>query len=181
MILVLGGAKSGKTSFAERTAENLAGENGGRVVYLASAQAWDDEMKLRIRRHQESRPDQWETIEEPLNVPEALRKADLREGDAVLFDCLTLWLTNILMSLGEDFPRSRAEESIASAVDSFIKVCRELPCEVITVSNLVEQGLVSPNFLGRIFQDLTGESHQKLAAASSEVYQVIAGLPRRLK
>ncbi len=181
MILVLGGAKSGKTAFAENQAETLAASGSGRIIYLASAQAWDEEMKIRISRHQASRPEHWETIEEPIHVPEALTGAGLEKGDAVLFDCLTLWLTNILMSLGDDFPRIEAEEKINTAVSAFIKSCDSLPCQVIVVSNLVEQGLVSPNYLGRLFQDFSGQSHQKLASVADAVYHVIAGLPQRLK
>ncbi|MBF9017649.1 MULTISPECIES: bifunctional adenosylcobinamide kinase/adenosylcobinamide-phosphate guanylyltransferase [unclassified Oceanispirochaeta] len=181
MILILGGAKSGKTAYAENAAAELALKNNGRVIYLASAQAWDDEMKLRIKRHRESRPENWITLEETLSVPEKILEFQAKKGDVILFDCLTLWLTNLLMELGDDFKQIEAEELISRRVSDFIKALDDFPGEIIVVSNLVEQGLVSPNFLGRIFQELCGRSHQTLAASASEVYHVIAGLAQRLK
>jgi adenosylcobinamide kinase / adenosylcobinamide-phosphate guanylyltransferase len=181
MILILGGAKSGKTAFAEDMAGKLALKNQGRVIYLASAQAWDNEMKLRIKRHQDSRPKNWITLEEPLAVPETILDFHAEEGDVVLFDCLTLWLTNLLMSLNDDFRQEEAEELIKGRISDFLKSLDNFPGEIIVVSNLVEQGLVAPNFLGRIFQELCGHSHQTLAASSADVYHVIAGIPQRLK
>ncbi|MDC7232413.1 MAG: bifunctional adenosylcobinamide kinase/adenosylcobinamide-phosphate guanylyltransferase [Spirochaetales bacterium] len=181
MILILGGSKSGKTAFAEEKAASLAAETRGRVIYLASAQAWDDEMKIRIQRHKESRPSNWMTLEEPLSVPEAVLNLKGKDTDVILFDCLTLWLTNLLMELGEDFKQTEAEDLINSRVQDFLNAAAAFPGTVIVVSNLVEEGLVSPHFLGRIFQELSGRSHQALAAASQEVYHVVAGLPGRIK
>lgn len=181
MILILGGAKSGKTSFAETAAASYADKNNGRVIYLASAQAWDDEMKLRIQRHQLSRPDHWITLEEPYNIPEKIVEFESKQGDVILFDCLTLWLTNLLMKLGEEFKQEDAETMISDRISALKRAADEFPGELIVVSNLVEQGLVSPNFLGRIFQEICGRSHQTLGASASEVYHIIAGLPQRLK
>lgn len=181
MILILGGAKSGKTAFAEVFAKKLVHKNQGRVIYLASAQAWDDEMSLRIRRHQDSRPKNWITLEEPLAVPEKIASFPAKEGDIILFDCLTLWLSNLIMSLGDDFKQEDAEKLIIGRVSDFVNSVENFPGEILVVSNLVEQGLVSANFLGRIFQELCGRSHQTLAASALEVYHVIAGLPQRLK
>ena len=180
MILVLGGSKSGKTAYAEKRAAELAAERNGRVVYLASAQAWDEEMKLRIKRHQDSRPADWITHEEAIDIPEALLQYS-EEDRVVLFDCLTLWLSNLLMELGDDFRQEEAEEALERAIERFIKAADQCRCEIIVVSNLVELGLVAPSFLGRIFQEIAGRSHQRLASVSREVWQVTAGLPGRLK
>ncbi len=180
MILVLGGTKSGKTAYAENRAAEIAAKRNGQVVYLASAKAWDDEMKLRIQRHQDSRPADWITHEEPLNIAEVLGIYPEKEK-VVLFDCLTLWLTNLLMELGEDFTQAEAEDALGAALERFICAAEQWECEIIVVSNLVETGLVAPSFLGRIFQEIAGRSHQRLASVSSEVWQVTAGLPWRLK
>lgn len=181
MILILGGAKSGKTSYAENTAAAYASRNKGRVIYLASAQAWDDEMKLRIRRHQESRPAHWLTLEEPVFVPDVISKCKAEAGDALIFDCLTLWITNLLMGLGEEFKQEDAETLISDNIAALIRAAEEFSGEIYIVSNLVEHGLISPHFLGRIFQEICGKSHQTLAASSSEVYHIIAGISQRLK
>ncbi|MDA3956757.1 bifunctional adenosylcobinamide kinase/adenosylcobinamide-phosphate guanylyltransferase [Oceanispirochaeta sp.] len=181
MILVLGGVKSGKTSWAESTAAHWAEKNRGEVVYLASARAWDDEMKLRIKRHQQSRPEEWQTIEEPLDISGVLKRDDLNAKNIVIFDCLTLWLTNLLMDHGEDFTQEEAEDLVQLKMNELMRAVEEFPGEIIVISNLVEQGLVSPHFLGRIFQEIAGRCHQLLAGESEEVFHMIAGIPQRLK
>jgi len=181
MILILGGTKSGKTSFAEKTADEIARSTGRNVVYLATAQAWDDEMKLRIRRHQDSRPAEWITLEEPLDMEAALQRKVCREGNVILMDCLTLWVTNILMTLGEDFRQEEAEDTVLSRLEVFLEKIDGCPGEFLIVSNQVENGLVSPNFLGRIFQEIAGRCHQIIAARADQVYLVTAGLPQPLK
>jgi len=182
MILVLGGIKSGKTSWAEKYAAQWASRREmGQVVYLASALAWDDEMKLRIHRHKQSRPEGWLTIEEPLNIAQVLSHSGLGKNDIVIFDCLTLWLTNLLMGLDENFEQEAAEMLIESELGKVLCSIKEFPGEVIVISNLVETGLVSPHFLGRIFQELAGRSHQRLASESDETILITAGLPQWLK
>ncbi|QEN07517.1 bifunctional adenosylcobinamide kinase/adenosylcobinamide-phosphate guanylyltransferase [Oceanispirochaeta crateris] len=181
MIFVLGGVKSGKTSWAENRAAQWALRNNGTVVYLASARAWDDEMKLRIHRHKLSRPKEWETIEEPLHITDVLKGTDFSSKHIVLFDCLTLWMTNLLMELGDKFSQEEAEDHILKAISEFLEASNTFPGEIIVISNQVENGLISPNFLGRIFQELAGRSHQMIARESKEVIQMIAGLPQRIK
>ncbi len=181
MILVLGGTKSGKTGFAERTAEAYSQKHNCPVVYLATAQAWDEEMKIRIRRHQESRPDHWITFEEPRDILSVFESDALQQNTVVLLDCLTMWITNLLMDLGEDLTKEEAEEAVLSKLTGFLKRASSYKGEVIIVSNLVEVGLISPHFLGRTFQDLAGKSHQMIAAAAQEVYQITAGLALKLK
>ena len=181
MILVLGGTKSGKTVFAEKTAETYAMKHNCPVVYLATAQAWDEEMETRIRRHQESRPDHWITLEEPRDIQSVFDSDALQQDTVVLLDCLTMWITNLLMDLGEDYTKKEAEEAVFSELERFLKRASSYKGEIIIVSNLVEVGLISSHVLGRTFQDLAGKSHQMTAAAAQEVYQITAGLPLKLK
>ena len=165
----------------KRTAEAYSQKHNCPVVYLATAQAWDEEMKTRIRKHQESRPDHWITLEEPRDIQSVFDNDTLQQNTVVLLDCLTMWITNILMDLGEDFTKDEAEEVVFSELEGFLKRASSYEGEIIIVSNLVEVGLLSHHFLGRTFQDLAGKSHQMAAAAAQEVYQITAGLPLKLK
>ena len=187
MILVLGGTKSGKSSFASHRAEER--EHLGGVAYLATARAGDEEMRMRIRRHQAERPVHWLTVEEPEDPAAYFRSLNDEDGPAtVLLDCLTLWLTNLLAPLGDEPDRVRALETGTAAAADLIEAVKAwenaLPkgrrlC--IMVSNQVETGLISPWPLGRIFQDLAGLTHQAVAADADEVYMTAAGLPLQLK
>ncbi len=165
-ILVLGGARSGKTGFAER----LAMRAGERPLYLATAVALDDEMAERVRLHQEQRHKRFATLEEPLALPTAL-KAAARTHDVILVDCLTLWITNLL----------GAERNVAAAVDELIATLPTIEARVIIVSNEVGLGIVPDNAMARMFRDLSGAAHQRLADICTEVHFVVAGLPMTLK
>ncbi|MEQ1768462.1 MAG: bifunctional adenosylcobinamide kinase/adenosylcobinamide-phosphate guanylyltransferase [Devosia sp.] len=166
-VLVLGGARSGKTSFAERMAMR-AGET---PLYLATAQALDTEMLERVKLHQEQRHKQFSTLEEPLDLAGALRGAS-RKHDVILVDCLTLWITNMLT----------ANAPVSSAVDELVATLLQIKTSrVILVSNEVGLGIVPDNALARTFRDLTGAAHQRLADICAEVHFVIAGLPLTLK
>ncbi|HWA19304.1 MAG TPA: bifunctional adenosylcobinamide kinase/adenosylcobinamide-phosphate guanylyltransferase [Devosia sp.] len=166
-ILILGGARSGKTSFAERMAMR-AGET---PLYLATAQALDDEMLERVKLHQQQRHKRFATLEEPLDLATAL-KAGAREHDVILVDCITLWITNML---GENV-------QVAKAVDELISTLTEIDsARVIVVSNEVGLGIVPDNPLARTFRDLSGAAHQRLAEICGEVHFIIAGLPMTLK
>jgi adenosylcobinamide kinase/adenosylcobinamide-phosphate guanylyltransferase len=194
LIFILGGTKSGKSSFASSLAEER--EELGLVSYLATAEAGDDEMAERIRRHKADRPAAWITVEEALKPASYFRK--LSSGDpedspaTVILDCITLWLTNLLMPLGEKPDRRDALElgrkevttllHAVSAWEKGIGETRKKPGrQALIVSNQVETGLISPWPLGRIFQDLAGLTHQNLAAEADEVYLMQAGLPQKLK
>lgn len=191
MKLILGGVKSGKSSFASRLAADREGI--GPVVYLATATAGDDEMKDRIKRHQADRPEDWITVEEPRHPEtyfEKLISSPLDQGapGTVLFDCITLWLTNLLSPMGESPDRSEAfalgERETKQLLESVLKwesSAEQGGRETLFVSNLVETGLISPWPLGRIFQDLAGLTHQLIAAAADEVFLMTAGLPQKLK
>jgi len=165
--LVLGGAKSGKTSFAE----NLALKGGDKPIYLATGQAWDDEMRVRIDAHKASRADKFITIEAPINLISALEQNRGVSG-VILVDCLTLWITNLMM----------AKMGVEESVDALIHWLETNPSpQVILVSNEVGQGIVPDNKMAREFRDHAGISHQKLATICKKVTFVTAGLGQTLK
>ena len=162
-ILVLGGARSGKTGFAER----LAMRAGSKPAYLATAQALDAEMRDRVQSHKEQRQGRFATIEEPLELPQALFAA-AQSHDVILVDCLTLWITNLLSM----------ERDVADEVDTLVEVLEAIETsKVVIVSNEVGLGIVPDNALARTFRDLTGAAHQELAGMCDHVYFVTAGLP----
>lgn len=166
-VLVLGGARSGKTSFAER----LSIRAGSRPAYLATAEALDAEMRDRVESHQRGRAVRFQTIEEPLALADAIIKVSTSH-DVILVDCLTLWITNLLVA-GEDV--AGAVEELGSTL---IQVKRS---KVVLVSNEVGQGIVPDNAMARTFRDLAGAAHQRLAEICDDVYFIIAGLPMTLK
>ncbi len=166
-VLVLGGARSGKTGFAER----LAMRAGESPLYLATAQALDGEMRERVRMHQQQRHGRFATLEEPIELTLAL-KAAARTHDVILVDCLTLWITNLL----------GANHDVAKAVDELVAALPTLDSSrVILVSNEVGLGIVPDNSLARMFRDLAGAAHQRLAEICTDVHFVVAGLPMTLK
>ena len=161
IIFLLGGARSGKSTYAE----NWARENGGTVLFVATAQAFDDDMRERIRRHRADRPPNWRTIEAPTAAGDAIRAA-LAEAPAatVLVDCITLLTANALLALGDEDPTAAAS-----------------PGTWLLVSNEVGMGVVPPYVLGRVYRDSLGRANQRIAAAADEVLLLVAGLPWRLK
>jgi adenosylcobinamide kinase/adenosylcobinamide-phosphate guanylyltransferase len=162
-LLVLGGARSGKSRYAESRAS-------GACFYLATAQAFDDEMRQRIALHRERRGSGWTTLEASLHLATALRQAD-GAGHFVLIDCLTLWLSN-LMHAGHNVPE---------AVSELCQVIGEAKGFVAVVSNEVGQGIVPENALARAFRDEQGWCNQRVAAQVDEVVLVVAGLPLTVK
>ncbi len=177
-ILVLGGARSGKSAYAER----LAGELGEPVLYVATAVAGDAEMVARIRWHQAQRPGQWRTVEAPLRVAEATAAA-LADARTVVVEDLTLLLSNLVAGPEHDAPGHDPVETLAAeqvAVDE-VRALFRLPAHVVLVSNEVGMGLVPAYALGRAFRDALGRVNQAAAAWADEVYFLVAGLPSRLK
>lgn len=165
-VLVLGGARSGKSAFAER----LVAETGLSRHYIATGRAWDDEMRERIARHREDRGDGWETHEEPLAL--AARITDVARADrALLVDCLTLWLTNLMLE----------ERDIAQEFTGLLSAIALAPGRLVFVSNEVGLGIVPENRMARDFRDHAGRLHQQVAALVPEVYFVAAGLPLKMK
>ncbi len=165
-ILVLGGARSGKSAYAE----SLGADWPGPRVYIATAQAFDDEMKARIKTHRDRRGDDWTTIETIFDLPGTLRDA-AAENTFILIDCLTLWLTNLMLA---DKDCDRAVEALTDALDI-------APGTIVLVSNEVGSGIVPENPLARRFRDLAGLTNQRIAQAADEVVLVTAGLPMTLK
>ncbi len=182
--LITGGAKSGKSAFAER----LAQEHGSRLGYIATARAEDDEMRERIRRHQERRDHRWQTLEEPLR-PSALIAAQSRQAafDVLLLDCLTVLITNILLDtpLHWEAPPDTAlralERQVMEEVEALAAAARGFQGRTILVANEVGFGIVPVSPLSRFFRDCAGRASQTLAARADAVYLVVAGLPLSLK
>ncbi len=168
--LVLGGACSGKSRHAEALVESQPGP----CVYLATAEALDEEMAARIAAHRARRGPRWTTVEAPLDLVAALERA-AGPDRAVLVDCLTLWLSNLLGAAKDE------GRDVPEACDRLIAALPGLAGPVVFVSNEVGQGVVPDNELGRVFVDYAGRLHQDLAAAADRVIFMTAGLPRELK
>ena len=182
-ILILGGARSGKSRFAGQLADELVG--GGGVTYLATAEVGDEEMADRILRHRRDRPPDWRTVEVPREVVAVIEElgSDAVGGSGqsvILLDCVTLWISNLLLAEGEEAARDR-EEAILAEVRALVREVSKADAHVILVSNEVGLGVVPPTHLGRAFRDIAGRANQILAQAADEVYIVWAGLPQRVK
>lgn len=168
LVLIGGGVRSGKSAFALDLARRL----GTRRLFIATAEARDLEMAARISRHVRERGADFRTIESPLEVVGSLDAA--REVDVVVLDCLTLWLSNLLL-------RGDSEMAILGQVDRLIETIREKPIHAILVTNEVGMGIVPESALGRSFRDLAGRAHQALAARADEIYFGALGTMIRLK
>ncbi len=166
---ITGGARSGKSAYAEKLAHGLTGKR----AYIATAQALDAEMAARIEKHRKDRGDTWDTYEEPLAVAELLRKLSSRYQVALL-DCLTLWLSNVMAHTDGDGAVLSRVEDLVQAITGFEGMC-------IVVSNEVGLGIVPDNPLARKFRDFAGMLNQKVAQAADEVYFTAAGIPVRIK
>jgi len=169
LTLVLGGARSGKSAFAQRAAETWASARNITPVYIATAEPGDAEMAERIERHRLDRGGAWRTLEAPLELPDAL--AGLGDSDAAVIDCLTLWLSNAMAQ----------PEGHAARADLLLHALRACPARLWLVSNEVGWGIVPDNALARAFRDAAGRLHQAIAEAADEVVLVVAGLPLPLK
>lgn len=187
MTLILGGARSGKSAHAERLAfERGASGRGAAVLYVATAEAGDDEMRARIAEHRARRPAEWTTLEVPRDVSAAI-DAHGGDFDLVLVDCLTLLVSNVILAFGSggDSDSSpcpkEAEAALDREIDSLLASCREASAKWILVSNEVGLGLVPPNPLGRLFRDALGTVNRRLAAEADEVLFMVAGLPMKVK
>ncbi|AZO95913.1 bifunctional adenosylcobinamide kinase/adenosylcobinamide-phosphate guanylyltransferase [Halocella sp. SP3-1] len=173
--LVLGGARSGKSTFAEK----IAYQKGRDMVsYLATAEAVDQEMSKRIKKHQESRPKTWQTIEEAYKLQDVF--LSFPPGQVVLLDCLTIYISNILLK-GNDNPSCHEEAIIVEELEGVINITREKNIDLIIVSNELGSGVVPVSKLGREFRDIAGRINQLIASEADEVYLCIAGLPVEIK
>lgn len=198
LILVTGGARSGKSTFAEA----LARSSGRKVTYIATAQIWDEEMAYRVQKHRQSRPAEWDLIEEPLNIKEVLFSLKENVG-VVLLDCVTLWLSNLILKYhslepdpytqntnqidhhaaaqNQSLSELQIEQKILAHVREASAAALEISPAVILVTNEVGSGIVPDNPLARAYRDLAGRSNQILAQAAAEVYLVVAGYPLEVK
>jgi adenosylcobinamide kinase / adenosylcobinamide-phosphate guanylyltransferase len=163
---VIGGARSGKSSFALQKASGIR----GRKAYIATAQALDAEMKDRIDRHKQERAEDWHTIEEPTALP-ALLKSIGNDYEVILLDCLTVWLSNLMMQNAD----------IEAEVESLLSAMASCRAELFIVANEVGMGIVPDNELSRRFRDWAGIINRKIASASDNVYLVTAGISLRIK
>jgi adenosylcobinamide kinase / adenosylcobinamide-phosphate guanylyltransferase len=164
IILITGGARSGKSQYAERRADEM----GGRQLYVATAEAKDEEMAKRIAAHRQRRDKHWHTIEEPLELTEVLLK-QRGKTDCALVDCLTLWISNLLIRYDDKYAAQKVEE--------LMKKLAELDFHLIFVTNEVGCGIVPDNPLVRKFRDLAGWTNQCIAQAANEVILMVAGIP----
>ena len=176
LILVLGGARSGKSAFAQRLAQERGGE---RVLFVATAAPGDDEMRQRIEKHRRERPPRWRTLEVQQDVGAAIR-AHAADVDAVVVDCLTLLVSNLLMEVEDPFAAEVAAR-VAREAEALAACAPQLAGPLIVVSNEVGLGLVPPNPLGRAYRDLLGQANQLLAQQADEVYLLVAGIPLTIK
>lgn len=167
--LILGGARSGKSHYAE----TCATESGLDVIYVATAQALDDEMQQRIKHHQQQRPAHWQLIEEPINLVSTL-KDNANNKTCILIDCLTLWLSNQLCC---EENKIQLQENI----NNLINILPELPGKIIFVSNEVSMGIIPMGEINRQFVDEAGRLHQRLATVCDKVTLMVAGIPSYIK
>lgn len=178
LCLILGGVRSGKSSFAEKLAQDM----GGPTLYVATGLRTDQEMEQRIRRHRESRPAHWNTLEEPINLAAGIEVelSSMATPSVILVDSLDLWVANWLLEYQSKEARA-VEDSAICAIDRLLSMACRTPAAYFLVTSEVGMSLVPPEPLGRRFQDLLGLVNQRVAAAADRVYLVVAGIPQELK
>ncbi|MDO4203284.1 MAG: bifunctional adenosylcobinamide kinase/adenosylcobinamide-phosphate guanylyltransferase [Selenomonadaceae bacterium] len=180
IVLVTGGSRSGKSTYAEEYVAKLY-KCGEKVGYIATSQIFDDEMKFRVRLHQERRPAEWTTYEAPFDAHLALKQAAADGCTAVLFDCVTIYMSNLLCSL-ESIDDSDENYALANEkISALIEAARSKEGTTVFVTNEVGSGIVPENKLSREYRDIAGLANQWLAAAADEAYFVVCGIPVNLK
>ena len=175
LTLVLGGARSGKSDYAQA----LVGQNEGKVLFVATATASDEEMRARIATHRASRPANWETLEASRHVGEALRAAPAVEW--ILLDCMTLLLNNILIGFPEPIVEAEYYAAVEQELDALLDIIAKSQAKWVIVSNEVGLGLVPAYPMGRFFRDALGRANQRLAQAAETVLLMVAGIPILVK
>jgi adenosylcobinamide kinase/adenosylcobinamide-phosphate guanylyltransferase len=196
LTLILGGARSGKSSYAEKQAKELGGDN---VLYVATSETKDEEMQQRVEKHRSERPSVWVTVEAPRNVAQALRRAQdtalRQEGSGtkvILLDCITFLVANHLLDAAgpEDDPfdgpssdpfDAQIESDVVAEVEALIAYLEETDVQMLVVSNEVGLGVVPPYELGRAYRDILGRANQILARHADEVQLLVAGIPMQIK
>ncbi|MBF4694780.1 bifunctional adenosylcobinamide kinase/adenosylcobinamide-phosphate guanylyltransferase [Fusibacter ferrireducens] len=183
IIFVTGGARSGKSTFAEQKVKDF-GEN---IVYVATAVPFDDGMKDRIRKHRESRPSTWTTIEAFRDFDQHFNQECVKLADGIIFDCVTVMVTNLMMAPKVDFEMvdmifvNELEQKIQDEVDRLIATVRKLDLNIVIVSNEVGLGLVPFYKMGNFFRDIAGRINQKIASEADSVYFTVSGIPMKIK
>ncbi|MDB4875976.1 MAG: cobU [Gemmatimonadetes bacterium] len=181
LTLLLGGVRGGKSAKAVALAAALAAAQApsARVLFVATAQAFDDEMTRRIDAHRRERPATWDTLESPLSLAADLEQRSSDEYVVVVIDCITLWVSNIMLDLSDD---ADAESAVASRVEGLLAtIARSASAHWIIVSNEVGLGVVPPTPLGRRYRDALGRANQLLATAADDVTLMVAGIELPLK
>lgn len=181
MILITGGARSGKS----RLAEQFAAEQGDKVLYIATSIVTDDEMAERIAIHQQTRPSQWTTHEGYIELGNVIRNKGA-ECHAIMLECITTMITNLMFDKTGDIPAEEMdftaiEQRITVEVDDLIEACLSSSCPVYLVTNEVGFGIVPDNLLARRFRDIAGRVNQRLAAKAKEMYLVVSGIELKMK
>ncbi len=176
LIFITGGARSGKSSFAEKIAAKISKE----VAYIATGQPLDDEMKIRIKKHKDRRPTNWETYEKPIEVRELVSRLGL-EKEVILIDCLTLLVSNLLLRKEDKVGDSKREEEILLEIKKLAEISYKVSAQVIIVSNEVGMGLVPETSLGRFYRDILGRANSIIADKADEVFMMVSGISLKIK
>lgn len=176
LIFITGGARSGKSNFAEKMALSL----GKPVAYLATGQPLDKEMAYRIKKHKTKRSTEWETYEEPIEVSELVSSLG-GEKEVILIDCLTLLVSNLLLREKNKVGNPQWEEKILLEIEKLTEISYQVPAQIIIVSNEVGMGLVPDNPLGRVYRDILGRANSIIANKADEVFMMISGIPLKIK
>jgi len=172
-IFILGGARSGKSRFAQELARKMS----QKVLFVATAEALDEEMQARIDQHKKARPKSWRTLEAQTDIGKQIEK-HLGDAEVIIIDCLSLLVSNLL---GDELDYQKTEKVVLAEMNELIACMDRLDASFIIVSNEVGLGLVPETKLGRIYRDLLGKANQLIAHHSTEVYLMIAGLPVKVK
>ncbi len=181
--LVVGGARSGKSTFAE----NKAKEYGGNITYLATSVITDESMADRVKKHRAQRPQEWKTIERYKNFSQLQNDIDFVNSDTIMIDCITTLITNFMINSGIDFDNCKVvevnnlESKIKEEVLNLISLCRNLNKKLIIVSNEVGLGVVPAYYMGNFFRDISGRINSSIAIEADNVYFTVSGIPMKLK
>lgn len=171
-IFILGGARSGKSRFAQE----LAGKLSNKVLFIATGEPRDEEMQARIDEHKKARPKNWRTLEIPTNIGRQL-EAEIGDAEVVIIDCLTLLVSNLL---GNELDYLKAEKQVLPEINELIACMDKLNTSFIIISNEVGMGLVPETKLGRVYRDLLGKANQLIAQRANEAYFMVAGIPVKI-
>ena len=181
IVLVTGGVRSGKSAFAERYAAHCAETHGAKVAYIATAQVYDEEMRQRVDLHQARRPADWVTYEAPFETENAVRAAGAEYG-VILFDCITMFLSNDMLQYPEEEQeRDSFALHVEERIHALIQAAEDVDATTIFVTNEVGAGIVPEYRRGRLYRDMAGLANQQLARRAAEVYLVTCGIPVNIK